>query len=388
MNFLWAHAGWLFVSLPGANTYEEYSRFAKDLHRDPWQRFFNKYFFVIYLVTGGVIYLAGEWYGGLGMSWLVWGVFVRTVCLWHSTWAVNSVTHTFGYRNYNTDEESTNNWLVALLSFGEGWHNNHHADQRSAAHGQRWFEVDITFRLIKIMEWLGLAWQVREPSKRVVAKRFDIMVDADAVHAADARRPGAARGQEVLHTMTDPTMPLHVPQMSSLTEASEAAAESAQKAMRSVEAALAHTADALRHKRDDADQAVRQMLEKGKDLAMSAVEQAKYAAAEAAEFSAQASAYLADTKDRATESAHQAAERARELAQEASERGGQGGRRNSGRIPGHQQARHHLRFVRRDFAKGRGRRASAFLCFGVGGRVRGSLHALRAGESLRGRGAC
>ncbi len=320
VNFLWAHAGWLFVSLPDAHTYQEYSRFAKDLHRDKWQRFFDMFFFPIYVLTAVAIYFAGEVYGGLGMSWLVWGVFVRTVVLWHCTWAVNSVTHTFGYRNYNTDEESTNNWLVAIFSFGEGWHNNHHADQRSAAHGQRWFEVDITYRLIKIMELFGLVWGVREPSQRVVAKRLDIMVDEEGLRASEARRLDTEDARaEVLHTMTDPTMPLEVPEMPSLTEASEAAVESARKAMESVDAALSHASVALKHKKDDADQAVRQMLEKGKDMAMAAVEQAKYAAAEAGEFSAQASAYLADAKDRATESAHQAAERAKSLAQEASD---------------------------------------------------------------------
>ena len=320
VNFLWAHAGWLFVSLPDAHTYQEYSRFAKDLHRDKWQRFFDMFFFPIYVLTAVAIYFAGEVYGGLGMSWLVWGVFVRTVVLWHCTWAVNSVTHTFGYRNYNTDEESTNNWLVAIFSFGEGWHNNHHADQRSAAHGQRWFEVDITYRLIKIMELFGLVWGVREPSQRVVAKRLDIMVDEEGLRASEARRLDTEDARaEVLHTMTDPTMPLEVPEMPSLTEASEAAVKSARKAMESVDAALSHASVALKHKKDDADQAVRQMLEKGKDMAMAAVEQAKYAAAEASEFSAQASAYLADAKDRATESAHQAAERAKSLAQEASD---------------------------------------------------------------------
>ena len=320
VNFLWAHAGWLFVSLPDAHTYKEYSRFAKDLRRDKWQRFFDMFFFPIYVLTAVLIYFAGEVYGGLGMSWLVWGVFVRTVVLWHCTWAVNSVTHTFGYRNYNTDEESTNNWLVAIFSFGEGWHNNHHADQRSAAHGQRWFEVDITYRLIKIMELMGLVWGVREPSQRVVAKRLDIMVDQEGLRASEARRLGSEEVRaDVLHTMTDPTMPLEVPRMPSLAEASEAAMKSARKAMESVNTALAHASHALRHKEDNSDQVVLQMLERGKDMAMAAVEQAKYAAAEAGEFSAQASAFLADTKDRATESAHQTVERAKSFAQEASD---------------------------------------------------------------------
>ena len=253
------------------------------------QRFSIKFFFPIYVLTAVAIYFAGELYTcGLGMSWLV-GAYSCDVVLWHCTWAVNSVTHTFGYRNYNTDEESTNNWLVAIFSFGEGWHNNHHADQRSAAHGQRWFEVDITYRLIKIMELMGLVWGVREPSQRIVAKRLDIMVDEEGLRASEARRLASEEVRaEVLHTMTDPTMPLEVPRMPSLTEASEAAMESARKAMESVNTALAHASHALRHKEDNADQAVRLMMEKGKDMAMAAVEQAKYAAGRL-RFSAQAS---------------------------------------------------------------------------------------------------
>ena len=81
------------------------------------------------LVTTGAGWPAPQF----GLSLLVWGVFVRTVLVWHITWSVNSVTHLWGYRNYDTDENSRNNWLVALVTNGEGWHNNHHADPRSAA---------------------------------------------------------------------------------------------------------------------------------------------------------------------------------------------------------------------------------------------------------------
>jgi len=320
VSFLWAHMGWLFVDTPGATTYEEYSRFAKDLDRDPVQRFLDRYFFLLYLLTAVLVYAAGELYGGLGLSWLVWGVFLRTVALWHGTWLVNSATHLWGYRNYRTDEDSTNNWWVALISFGEGWHNNHHADQRSARHGQRWFEIDVTYWAICLLGRLGLAWQIMEPRRSVVARRVDIMVDTEALRLADER---ARERESVLHTQTDPTLPVNVPVMASAAEAYERAMRSAQEAREAVEDALRHAGEALRHRRQEAvekmDQQVRQMLETAKDLAMAAVEKAKYAAAEAGEFASQASAYASAAKDRAADSARHAAEQSRILAQEAAE---------------------------------------------------------------------
>ena len=106
-----------------------------------------------------------------GLSLLVWGVFVRTVAVWHITWSVNSVTHMWGYRNYETDENSRNNWLVGLVSNGEGWHNNHHADQRSAAHGHRWWEFDVTYITIWLLEKFGLATNVLRPSSKLIKGR-------------------------------------------------------------------------------------------------------------------------------------------------------------------------------------------------------------------------
>ena len=98
-----------------------------------------------------------------GLSLVVWGVFVRTVLTWHITWSINSITHVWGYRNYETGDSSRNNILVGLWSNGEGWHNNHHADQRAAAHGHKWWEVDITWITIRLLEKLGLVTQVVRP---------------------------------------------------------------------------------------------------------------------------------------------------------------------------------------------------------------------------------
>jgi len=106
-----------------------------------------------------------------GASLLVWGVIVRTVVVWHITWSVNSITHLFGYRNYETGENSRNNWLVALLTVGEGWHNNHHEDPASASVQHRWWEIDITYYEIKLLEKLGLAWNVIPPKFKRRAMR-------------------------------------------------------------------------------------------------------------------------------------------------------------------------------------------------------------------------
>ncbi|MES1213821.1 MAG: acyl-CoA desaturase, partial [Singulisphaera sp.] len=112
----------------------------------------------------------GNWSAGVqfAASILVWGVFVRTVAVWHITWSVNSLTHIWGYRTYETGENSRNNWFVALISNGEGWHNNHHADQRSAAHGMRWWELDVTYLTIRLLAALGLAHSCISPNQRLL----------------------------------------------------------------------------------------------------------------------------------------------------------------------------------------------------------------------------
>ena len=104
----------------------------------------------------------GAWTGlQFGASLFVWGVVVRTLFTWHVTWAVNSVAHMWGYRNYQTRDNSRNSWIVALFTGGEGWHNNHHAHPVSAAHGHRWWEFDPTYWTICFLSWIGLAKEVK-----------------------------------------------------------------------------------------------------------------------------------------------------------------------------------------------------------------------------------
>ena len=167
-GFAWSHIFWCMFSQPEGR--DPFSA-ARDLTRDPWLRFIDKYFWVPQFLLAGLVFLGGEWCASLGMetsglSWLLWGVCVRTVLVYHSTWFVNSASHTWGYRNFETNDGSTNLWWVALIALGEGWHNNHHAHQRSAAHGMRWFELDLTYLTIRLLACFGLAREIILPPPR------------------------------------------------------------------------------------------------------------------------------------------------------------------------------------------------------------------------------
>jgi len=164
-GFTWGHILWtLHDKLEGINGHDA----AKDLLRDNGLRLLDKYFWVPQFGLSAALFGIGWAVGGLtlGISWFVWAVAIRVVFVYHGTWFVNSAAHTWGYQNYEeTGEKSTNLWWVALWSFGEGWHNNHHAHPRSAAHGLRWFELDPTYWTIKALSWIGLARDIKLPNK-------------------------------------------------------------------------------------------------------------------------------------------------------------------------------------------------------------------------------
>ncbi|QDU57885.1 acyl-CoA desaturase [Aeoliella mucimassa] len=186
VNFLWGHCGWLMVVNRDFRNVNYYERFARDILKDRFYMQLERHslWAIIYIGHALLFYLAGFTIGWLtagsvmagvqfGASLVVWGVLLRTVLTWHITWSVNSVTHLWGYQNYETRENSQNNILIGLVSNGEGWHNNHHADQRSAAHGHKWWEFDITWLTILMLEKLGIVQQVVRPkawTKREVPK--------------------------------------------------------------------------------------------------------------------------------------------------------------------------------------------------------------------------
>jgi len=152
-GFWWSHMGWMFYKLP--NKPEIIRRHTKDIASDPVYQFLGNYFLPIQIAFAAVLYLIGGW------PFVIWGIFVRLVLVYHCTWFVNSATHKFGYRTYESGDHSTNCWWVALLTYGEGWHNNHHAYQYSARHGLKWWEIDFTWMMIRSLQSIGLARKVR-----------------------------------------------------------------------------------------------------------------------------------------------------------------------------------------------------------------------------------
>lgn len=166
----WSHMMWLYPFKSEKERTDLLMRWAPDMAKDPLVSWSAKYFlhthFVVAVILGFLGYFLGAYVwpeiGGAWMSasFVAYGVFVRTVAVLHVTWLVNSASHMFGYRNYETTDDSRNNWLVAALAYGEGWHNNHHAYPRMAVHGHKWWEFDATWQFIRFLEFCGLAWDV------------------------------------------------------------------------------------------------------------------------------------------------------------------------------------------------------------------------------------
>lgn len=158
----WSHMFWFMPDF-GRKHYDALvARYAPDLHKDPIMRFLHSFFLPSHVLLGGLLYAIGYfgWDSYTGWSFVVWGMFVRLVYVLHVTWFVNSATHIWGYRTYETSDDSKNLWWVGVLGFGEGWHNNHHAYQRVARAGHQWWEIDVTYWAILALEKVGLAWNV------------------------------------------------------------------------------------------------------------------------------------------------------------------------------------------------------------------------------------
>jgi stearoyl-CoA desaturase (delta-9 desaturase) len=161
----WAHLLWWMPYTPALDEPARYERYVADLAKDPVHCFFQRRHVLVPVALAGLLFALGQVCGGVGLSWVVWGMFVRTTLLHHATWLVNSATHLWGYRSHATRDRSTNLWWVALVSLGEGWHNNHHAFPRSARHGLRWWEADPTYWLIRLLGAVGLAGQIHVPGR-------------------------------------------------------------------------------------------------------------------------------------------------------------------------------------------------------------------------------
>ncbi|MBL8206959.1 MAG: fatty acid desaturase [Blastocatellia bacterium] len=156
-GFFWSHVGWVLFGDNWRDDEQRTNRFnyAPDLAKQPFYVWLTKYHFVPQIVVAVALLAMGGW------PMVLWGIFVRTTLTWHVTWFVNSATHVWGYQRFKSGDGSRNNWWVALLSFGEGWHNNHHAHAASARHGLTWYEFDLNWIVIRTLELLGVAKDVR-----------------------------------------------------------------------------------------------------------------------------------------------------------------------------------------------------------------------------------
>ena len=169
-GFFWSHVGWFLT----ARAFRTRGEAIPDLRRYPELCWLDRYDVVVPIALAIALYLAGHWLGAAfpstgtsGPQLLVWGFFVSTVALFHATFTINSLAHRFGTRRFATRDHSRNNWLLALLTFGEGWHNNHHRFPGSARQGLRWWEIDVTWYGLRALAALGLVWDLK-PAPAIV----------------------------------------------------------------------------------------------------------------------------------------------------------------------------------------------------------------------------
>jgi len=154
-GFWWAQIGWIVWGTAQDHDRKTLQKYVPDLIKDNGHALISRFYYVPIIVSAFILFAIGGW------TMVIWGVFARVVVGWHTTWFVNSLSHIYGSRPHATGDDSTNNWFVALLTFGEGWHNNHHAFPTSARHGLEWYQFDMNWIAIRILEKLGWAENIR-----------------------------------------------------------------------------------------------------------------------------------------------------------------------------------------------------------------------------------
>jgi len=164
----WSHIGWILFGETNHNNTRLMSKYAPDLAKHKFYIWLNNWHWVPMVALGGILLAIGGW------SLMFWGIFLRVTLGLHATWLVNSATHMWGSRRFSTKDDSRNSWWVALLTFGEGWHNNHHAHPTSARHGLAWYEFDISWITLTMLKAFGIAKQVR------MAKIDEVLAEREA----------------------------------------------------------------------------------------------------------------------------------------------------------------------------------------------------------------
>jgi fatty-acid desaturase len=166
-GFFWAHMGWIIFGTGLHSDSTQLGRYAPDLAKDKFYVWLSNYHYVPQIILGVILFAIG------GFSMVLWGTFLRVSVGLHITWLVNSATHVWGTQRFKSGDDSRNNWWVALLSFGEGWHNNHHAHAASARHGLAWYEIDLNWYAISALKLFGLAKDVRSVDIHTAPRRIE-----------------------------------------------------------------------------------------------------------------------------------------------------------------------------------------------------------------------
>jgi fatty-acid desaturase len=177
----WSHVGWIVAGTAQKHDRVVMERYAPDLLKDRYYVWLSRYYCVPLILLALVLLALGGW------RVVMWSVFLRVTLGLQATWLVNSATHLWGRRRFETGEDSRNSWWVALLTFGEGWHNNHHAHPTSARHGLRWYEIDFNWWGIRVLQLLGLARAI----KRV---RFNAAATVWQLVSAEGKQKGSYEG--------------------------------------------------------------------------------------------------------------------------------------------------------------------------------------------------
>jgi stearoyl-CoA desaturase (delta-9 desaturase) len=163
----WSHVGWIM-----ARDHDETdTKVVRDWLRFPELRWLNVFHWIPGIVLGFLCWWIGGWSG------LLWGFFVSTVLLYHGVFTVNSLCHLFGRRRFATKDQSRNNWFVALITLGEGWHNNHHHYQSSANQGFYWWEIDVSYYVLKALSCFGVVWDVRRPPQKALDEQIYVKTE-------------------------------------------------------------------------------------------------------------------------------------------------------------------------------------------------------------------
>jgi stearoyl-CoA desaturase (delta-9 desaturase) len=155
---LWSHMGWFTSRQAYKTNFEE----VPDLAKYPELMWLNKYELVMPIALAATLFAIGGW------PWLIWGFFISTVALFHGTCTINSLSHLMGRRRYKTGDDSRNSFILALVTLGEGWHNNHHHFSGSARQGFRWWEIDITYYGLCVLSWMGFIRELRPVPEKVL----------------------------------------------------------------------------------------------------------------------------------------------------------------------------------------------------------------------------